>query len=221
MNPSIDLQYFSRFERLTSVESTPRGILAHIEGEMLRVDVIRDDILRLKISRGGQFDEAPTFAVCADLEAQSPAFYVTQNEDEVRLQTAQITLTIGKAPFRLEAHRADGSVIFETFRDENGDFWPYATINGEWVVRRKCRVEDAIFGLGEKTGRFNRRGRDFTLWNADVLNPNSAGEFQGDRTGIDFDPYYVSIPFFYHHPHDHLGHNEAPMAGFFVDNGYR
>ncbi len=216
-----DLKYFARFERVTLVKPTPRGFLADIDGELLRVDVIRDGIMRLKISRGGQFDESPTFAVCADLEAEAPGFCIEQNDEQLSLKTAQITLTIGKNPFRIDAHRADGSVLFETFQDEDGDFWPYATINGEWVVRRKCRVEDAFYGLGEKTGRFNRRGRDFTLWNADVLNPNSAGEFKGDRTGIDFDPYYVSIPFFYHHPHDHLGQSEAPLAGFFVDNGYR
>lgn len=221
MNPSTDLQFFSRFERVSSIERTSRGLLCALEGEWLRVDVLRDDIVRLKISRGGLFDEAPTFAVCADVQSQSAAFRVEEDQDEVRLRTGQMTLTIGKAPFRIDAHRADGSAIFETFQDEQGEWWPYATLNGEWVVRRKCRVEDAFFGLGEKTGRFNRWGRNFTLWNTDVLNPNSAGEFKGDRTGSDFDPYYVSIPFFYHHAHDHLGRGQTPMGGFFVDNGYR
>lgn len=225
MNSFPDFQHFSRFERLSHIQPTPRGFTAHLEGDLpsetLRVEVLGDGLLRLKISRGGRFDESPTFAVCADLESVSAPFEIEEDADEIRVVTAQMTLLVGKNPFHLAARRSDGSVIFETFRDEKGDFWPYATLNGEWVVRRKCRVEDAFYGLGEKTGRFNRRGRNFALWNADVLNPNSAGEFKGDRTGIDFDPYYVSIPFFYHHPHDHLGRNEAPMGGFFIDNGYR
>ena len=67
--------------------------------------------------------------------------------------------------------------------------------------------EDAIFGLGEKSGRHNRKGRDFTLWNTDVLNPegnaSSPREGAGRPAGRpalapDFDPYYVNIPFFYH-----------------------
>ncbi len=71
----------------------------------------------------------------------------------------------------------------------------------------RCRREDAIYGLGEKTGRHNRKGRDFTLWNTDVLSPTETAEFtrdqapddpRADRTSTEFDPYYVSIPFFYH-----------------------
>jgi alpha-glucosidase len=229
MNPSSNLKYFSRFERVSQVERTARGILAHVEGELLRVDVIRDDIVRVKISRGRQFDESPTYAVCADLEAEPPTFEVEETKNEVRLITACLTMTIGKSPFRLDAHRADGSAIFETYQDEDDDCWAYATLNDHWMVRRRCRTEDAFFGLGEKTGRFNRRGRDFSLWNVDVLNPNASGAFsasldKGDprasTTSTEFDPYYVSIPFFYHQTHDHLGGGNSPMAGLFVDNGY-
>lgn len=93
------------------------------------------------------------------------------------------------------------------------------------MIRRRCRREDAIFGLGEKSGSHNRRGRDFTLWNTDVLDPKASGEFtagrpdadpRSDRTSTEFDPYYVSIPFFYHQSHP-----SGAMAGSFVDNGYR
>ncbi len=229
MDKFANLKHFKRFERVGPIERTARGFTAQIEGELLRVDVIRDDIVRVKISRGGRFDETPTFAVCADLDAQIPDFTISECDECVRLETAQMSLTLGKSPFRLGAHRADGSVIFQSYADEDGASWAYATLNDSWVVRRQCRVEDAFFGLGEKTGRFNRRGRDFTLWNADVLNPNSSGDFtanlskddpRADVTSTSFDPYYVSIPFFYHMAHDHLGAGDSPVSGSFVDNGY-
>lgn len=224
-----NLKYFSRFERVGTIELTSRGFLAEVEGELLRVDVLRDDILRLKISRGRRFDESPTFAVCADVEAETPHFEIEESAEAVRLATAQVVLTLGKAPFRLEAHRADGTPIFESYEDEDGNPWPYATLNDQFVVRRKCRPDDAFFGLGEKTGHFNRRGRDFTLWNADVLNPNASGEFTAhlakddprtNPTSTSFDPYYVSIPFFYHQAHEHLGRGTSPLSGMFTDNGY-
>ena len=60
---------------------------------------------------------------------------------------------------------------------------PYATLNDAFEVRRRCRAEDAIYGLGEKTGRGNRKGRDFTLWNVDVLNPHETREFVEGRDG--------------------------------------
>ncbi len=128
-------------------------------------------------------------------------------------------------PLRLDVHRTDGSAVVETAQDEEGRYWAYATLNDAFTLRRACRHEDAIFGLGEKTGHQNRKGRDFTLWNNDVLNPDSAreitaglpeGDPRADRTSTEYDPYYVSIPFFYHQVYP-----AGAMAGSFLDNAYR
>lgn len=225
MATSIDTQYFTRLERVSAYSRTDRGILATVDRETLRVDVVRDDIMRVKISRAGIFDETPTFAVSADLADAHAAFEIAEDAQALRVRTARMTLTIWKAPFALDAHRADGSVIFETLRDAAGDSWAYATLNDEFIIRRVCRWEDAFFGLGEKTGAFNRRGRDFILWNADVLNPSTVAEFgqgmepgdpRADATSTLFDPYYISIPFFYH-----MDETSGRMAGMFFDNGYR
>jgi alpha-glucosidase len=87
-----------------------------------------------------------------------------------------------------------------------------------------CKSDDEIYGLGEKTGHLNRKGRSFTLWNTDVLNPDAAGRFASgldkedprrDPTSIGFDPYYISIPFFHH-----LQAANSRASGFFIDNGY-
>lgn len=221
----INTRYFARLERVTKVTPTQRGILAVVDGELLRVDVIRADILRIKISRARVFDEEPTFAVCADLQSASAPFTVEEDEATVRVRTAQMVLRLGRNPFRLDAYRADGSVIFETDEDANGDPCSFAILNDEFVIRRACRHEDAFLGLGEKTGRLNRKGLDYTLWNTDVLNPNATGEFKAaratddlraDESGTSFDPYYVSIPFFYH-----LAADGNAASGFFIDNGYR
>ena len=167
------------------------------------MDVIREDILRVKISRGGVFEEEPTFAVSADLNAAPPAFSVEEGGQSVKVRTERMALTLWLDPFRIDVHRTDGSVIFETQQDEDGRYLAYATLNDAFVVARKCRPEDAFFGLGEKTGPLNRKGRDFTLWNNDVLDPNSAALFtagkpkddpRSDRMSTEFDPYYVSSP---------------------------
>ena len=109
-------------------------------------------------------------------------------------------------------------------RDDKGS-WAYATKGDAFAIRRKLGKNDPIYGLGEKTGRFNRRGRDFTLWNTDVLNPTASGEFteqydkgdpRADNTSTEFDPYYVSIPFFYHQDAE-----SGQISGSFIDNGYR
>ncbi|MEI7772260.1 MAG: glycoside hydrolase family 31 protein [Chloroflexales bacterium] len=221
----IDTTYFTRLERVTGVARIARGILAEVDHELLRVEVIRDDIVRIKISRGGRFDEDPTFAVCADLTSLTSAFSVEEDAQAVRVRTPQMAVTIARSPFRIDAHRADGSVIVETELDRDGNPWSYASLNDAFIVRRRCRQEDAFFGLGEKAGPLNRKGRSFTLWNTDVLSPTASGEFtagrakddpRADQTSTEFDPYYISIPFFYH-----VAHAGSAAAGCFFDNGYR
>jgi alpha-glucosidase len=250
--------HYVRFERVTSVAETPNGLLADLHGEHLRLDVVRDDIVRVKISRGGVFDEEPTFVVCVDPLSDPPAgqlsdppagqlsdppaaqladppadappadaaqFAVARTAERITLSTARLVVSLWLDPFRLDVHRTDGTPVVETAADAEGRYWAYATLNDAFTVRRRCRHEDAIYGLGEKSGRHNRRGRDFTMWNTDVLSPSETLEFtagkppgdpRGDRTSVGFDPFYVSIPFFYHQTYPAGG-----MAGSFLDNGYR
>ena len=227
----MNTEHFHCFTQVLAVERTPRGLLLEVDPdfrERLRVDVFRDDVVRLKMSRCQRFDETPTFAVSADLASSAvPAFDLEETDQLVRVRTAKLVLTIYKHPFRVEAHRPDGSVILQSHEDDGKRPWTYATLNDDFIVRRRCHRGDAVFGLGEKTGRFNRRGRDFALWNTDLLHPTVAGAVatmyptddpRRDPRSTGFDPYYVSVPFFYHQPQ----HGEdGAMAGFFFDNGYR
>jgi alpha-glucosidase len=221
----IETDHYVRFESASAVEETERGLRAALGRERLRVDVIRDDVVRFKVSRGGTFDETPTFAVCADLDAERVAFEVERDDGVVRVRTAALVVSLALDPFRLDVHRPDGSPVVETASDADGRFWPYATLNDAFVVRRRCRPEDPVYGLGEKSGRHNRRRRDFTLWNTDVLDPAETAQFtagldpadpRADVTSVEFDPYYVSIPFFHHQDHE-----TGAIAASFVDNGYR
>lgn len=216
--------HFLRFERVDDIEEIPHGVLAHLHGERLRLEVVRDDVVRVHVSRGGRFDEAPTHAVCVDPLAGGAAFTVERGDGVVRLRTAAVTVTLGLHPFCLDVHRADGSAVMETWRFGSHPL-TYATLNDTFLLHRRLGPEDAIYGLGEKTGRGNRRGRDFTLWNTDVLDPKASGEFtsgrarrdpRADETSTEFDPYYVSIPFFYHQDAA-----TGAMSGSFIDNAYR
>jgi alpha-glucosidase len=221
------------FTNVSSFEHTETGILARVDDELLRVDVIKGDLMRIAISRGGKFDESPTFALAIDplatalesIKAGRLGFTAEDANDKIRVSTGAMTLEIVKAPFTLNAYRADGSAIFETAHTRDGQPGAYSVLNDTFVLRRKIGKLDPIYGLGEKTGSFNRRGRDFTLWNVDVLNPTASGEFtsvqaasdpRADNTSTEFDPYYMSIPFFYHQDAA-----TSAIGGSFIDNGYR
>jgi alpha-glucosidase len=221
----IATDHYVRFEKVASVAETERGVLASVHGEQLRIDVIRDDIVRVKISRGRQFDESPTFGVCVDPVADAVDFSIERDKECVRVRTSALVTSLWLDPFRFDVHRVDGTPVVETAQDDDGRYWAYATLNDAFTVRRRCRQEDAIYGLGEKSGRHNRKGRDFTLWNTDVLSPYGSAEFtagrslddpRSDQTSAEFDPYYVSVPFFYHQTYP-----AGTMVASFVDNGYR
>jgi alpha-glucosidase len=220
-----DTRYFTPFSRLGAVQPIERGILAALDHEWLRVEWIREDIVRFKISRGGRFDEHPTYAVCIDLTTVPvPSFTLTETDTSLILRSTRLEIIIGRDPFTLTVRRSDNSLVLNTATGHDGRPWAYATLNDAFAFHRVCARDDAFLGLGEKTGRLNRKGRDFILWNNDVLSPQGEAEFAVGRdpadprtknTSTEFDPYYVSIPFFYHL--DQAGN----AAGFFLDNAYR
>src|ERR1700712_5510663 len=102
----------SRFTPLgdvSSVEKTAHGLLLAVGEEKFRVDVLRGDLLRLKISQAGIFDESPTFAASfwQASGASSPAwaaFRVVDDPAQVTLDTGAVRLVISKSPFRLAAY---------------------------------------------------------------------------------------------------------------------
>nr|BFE70360.1 hypothetical protein GCM10020092_036610 [Actinoplanes digitatis] len=145
-----DAQYFRTFTRVDAVEVTAQGLSARLHGERLSVDVVRADVVRIAISRGGVFEERPSHAVCVDPLAAEVPFTVEEADggSVVRLRTSRLVVTLCTAPFRLDVHRPDGSPVAVGADDAGA----YATLNDAFVIRRRCRGADAIYGLGEKTG---------------------------------------------------------------------
>jgi alpha-glucosidase len=221
---SINSKYHVGLGAVTSLERIERGLLLSVGEEKFRAEVIRADVLRLKISRAGQFDESPTFAADFAMPAV-PAFQISETAEAITLETAELKLVIARAWFGLAVYRADGSVVFEDAVGPTGRSGGYVQLNDSFILTRRIARHDAIYGLGEKTGAFNRRGRNFILWNTDVLardvlNLNRLSEADHSLTGFStsFDPYYTSIPFFYH---CRTRADSAALSGSFLDNGYK
>ena len=76
--------------------------------------------MRVAISRGGKFDENPTFALAIDPLATDSndgaggtgrtEFVVTEANDKIHVTTEAMTFEIVKQPFALNAYRADGAI---------------------------------------------------------------------------------------------------------------
>ena len=76
----IETGNYVRFERVAAVDETERGCSPGCTASNCGRPV-RDDVVRVKISRGGAFDEAPTYAVCVDPLAEPVEFTVERDGD--------------------------------------------------------------------------------------------------------------------------------------------
>jgi alpha-glucosidase len=218
-----DLQDFTFAAAIGPVTATASGLAAPIAGEELRIDVVRADILRLRIGSGGVADAGS--AVRAAAVHPAPVFAVAgERSGAVRLTTDRLLIEIERAPLAIRAWRPDGSPVFATASDPDGAPLVYGRLNDGFAVVRRCAPADPVFGLGQKSGPGNRRGRRFLLWNTDVLAQNDpavaalwpfAASDPPDPTDVRFDPYYVSIPFFHH-----LDAATGAAVGHFFDNPY-
>ena len=169
----------------SSVEETERGLLAALHGEQLRIDVVRDDVVRVKISRGGAFDEAPTFAVCVDPLAEPADVHGrARTTAPCALRTSALVVTLGLDPFRLDVHRTRRQ------RGRRDSARRRRSAVGVRHAQRRLRRSAAAAGRrtrstgsARRPGARNRKGRDFTLWNIDVLNDTRRGVHRGPRRG--------------------------------------
>ncbi len=137
-----------------------------------------------------------SYAVIAQPQAFSPQ--VTQNGEEVRIETDSLVARIGKNPFSIIFYTKTGEVINA---DEPGLGTSWI---GEEVTTYKTMQEGERFiGLGEKTGNLDRRGSSYTNWNTDAYGYT-----------VTQDPIYSTIPFY-------IGVHHGLSYGIFFDNTYR
>ncbi len=200
------------------VQSIPHGAEVTVGMERLRVEFIDQRIVRLKLSQGGVFDEAPTFAVAYDrLGEVDCALAVT--ESDIVVSTPALRVQIERHPFSFHVFDREGHALVESVAE-----WGYRHLNDAWLVRRHAEPADGFYGLGEKTGPVDHRGKTLAMWNTDILAPDTEGQPRSSTsddpylnpTSTVFDPYYMSIPILYHRRG-----KEGWVSGSFFDNGYR
>lgn len=213
------MDHFAALDNVDNWKKTRRGVELSAGLERVRFDFIRADILRIKISQGGIFDPAPTFSVTSD-ELGAIEFSVRATSRGLVIKSGSLTLRVQFAPFHFDVERADGSCVVRSVPGQ-----AYRFLNNTWRMRRMKTPGDTILGLGEKTQPFNHDGRKLTMWNVDVYGPDLDGvaRVHNDRASPQFplsdrfDPYYISINFFYHLSASDPGRASAS----FVDCGYR
>jgi alpha-glucosidase len=185
----------SSHEHPDSSRALSGGIEARSGKILLRVDALRDDLLRVRESAEGELPEDASWAVPAQVRRQTVEVIAEADADAVGFRTKTLRVRVERGTLRLSVSDLEGNVLQQ---DEAG--WPVEFHGNTYRVYKKMPPDEHYFGLGDDVGPLDRRGQSFRLWNTDAF------LFQEST-----DPIYKSIPFF-------MTMRGGRSAGFFLDN---
>ncbi len=167
-------------------------------GVVLEVSAPASGIVRMRMGRG-HLPEDASWAVPASVRAGRLPLQVKRSPGLVQLAAAGIGVRIDPRTLRTEVTDGSGGLLL-------ADLAGAAALapDGRFCLRGRLGASDHVFGLGDKTGSFDRKGGAYTMWNSDTYKFT-----QGT------DPLYKTIPFF-------MSVSDRGHAfGMFVDNTWR
>src|SRR5215467_3905166 len=194
--PAAFGQGWRHLGKVQHLEKLPDGIELTAGTAKLRITSFRPGIIRVRLAPQGIFARDSSWAVIQPPEPG--AFVVAEEKSEIRMTAGDITVVVKTDPLLLTFADAKGNILLA---DEANR--PIASDGQRVRTWKKLPQDQAFYGLGDKVGPLDRRGRAFTLWNSDTFG------FQEST-----DPIYKSIPFF-------IGMQKAGAYGIFFDNTWR
>src|SRR5690606_30996895 len=165
-------------------------------GAKLQLKFNSSSMVRIWFDPTGELKRSnPSFAVINEELEDVGEISVNDEPSSYEIYTAKLRVRLHKKDMQLLIYDKWQKLIFSDYQDRGHE------VDGTRIVAHKVlRSDENIFGLGEKTGPLNRRGRAYKMWNSD--RPcYSAQE----------DPLYKSIPFFM----------SSYNYGVFLDNTYK
>ena len=150
-------------EAVTGSKPRRDGIDIQAGSASLRITALRDDILRVRIAPGSTFPEDASWAVLSGPRSKSVDVQPMQDAASVGFRTAALDVRVERNPLRLVVRDLAGNVISA---DAVGR--PTKFQLGGFSVYKTMPADEHYFGLGDKTGTFDRRNQAYTLWNTDI-----------------------------------------------------
>jgi len=183
--------------KLVHLEPLANGIhFTTANGFVEEVTALRDDVLRVRISRSNQLPEDVSWDVLPESHKASVATVNQDSADAVGFRTAKLHVEIARSDARLTVRDADGNMVQQ-------DAKPPVFEDAAFRIFKASPRDEHYFGLGDKTGPLDRRGHAFSMWNTDAY------RFQEST-----DPIYKDIPFF-------MAYRAGTAVGVFLDNTWR
>jgi alpha-glucosidase len=195
---------FSRLSNITAVKPLPNGVEVRAGAAALRVEALRDDVLRIRLTPNGQWQEDASWAVVPGRVSGTTQVIPFADAQSVGFDTKLLKVRVARASTRLIVEDMAGNIISEDAPGRPAQFnGPRDAQGGEFRLWKSMRADEHFFGLGDKTGPLDHRNQAFENWNTDAF------LFQEST-----DPLYKTIPFF-------IGESGGRYYGIFLDNTWR
>ena len=168
---------------------------------VVAVTAVAPDIIRVRFAPVA-LGRDHSYAVVGE-SLGDPGMSVETTGDRTFLRTFRLVVTIAHKPFRISIADASGAVI-----DADDPARGIAFSGTTTRVWKTLPDDEQIYGLGEKNGHLNKRGRQLggynvTMWNSDTY------AYEADT-----DPIYADVPFY-------LALRQGHAHGVFFDNTFR
>jgi alpha-glucosidase len=179
-----------------------KALVFHGRQGTLAVTPLSDDVIRVRFTTAKMFGRDHSYAVVNQDLGNSDA-KVQIGSRSTTLTTRSLKVTIQHSPLRISFAKPDGEVL------DSDDAGQGISLSGpEYRVAKALHVDDHVYGLGEKTGRLDKRGwrlggYNYVMWNSDTPAYDAST-----------DPLYVSVPFF-------MVVRQGQAHGIFLDDTWR
>ena len=180
--------------RATALENGVRILTTN--GGIEEITALRDEVVRVRASAIASLSEDASWAVLEKSRTASVPVMPENTTAAVGFRTKSLHVEIDRKTLCLTVRSLDGRLLQQ-------DAQPLRFEDSAFRIVKAMPTDEHYYGLGDKTGPTDRRGRAFSLWNTDAYH------FQEST-----DPLYKSIPFF-------MTFRAGTAVGVFLDNTFR
>ena len=162
----------------------------------LQLRLCSPSVVRIWYSPDGTFSRKNgSFAVINEDLEDVGTIHIEEQAACYEIFTDKLRIRVNKSPLSLQIFDKYQKLLFSDYADKG--HVSEGSAKKEYKILRR---DEHFFGLGEKTGKLDRRGESYKMWNSDK-----------PCYSVVEDPLYKSIPFFM----------SSYRYGIFLDNTYK
>jgi len=184
---------------ISAVERNKNQIKLILEKKELQITFLTSDIFRICMKDISDIKKCNSTPAVINHDLYYSDFEMEENNDVIEVTTDTLEIIITKEKFNLKIYNSNGELIHNDY-SEYSLGWKKNNVRA-W---KELHPGDRFYGLGEKTGWFDKKGRKYEMWNHDTFLPHVS----------DTDPLYQSIPFL-------INFRKGRAHGIYFDNSYR